>query len=549
MRNFSNLSKIVFLAVILLTACTEVFAPPQQFNTPAQSQRKVQTPQEKRQQLEQEAPNAMTAVETAYKEILSYVNSAQSPSEADIKNFLKTVAINRKYIPLKVVSDVQKSTYHIFSSWVYYFDNKQDRAMKEAASGQKAAPNNQNTVKTRLALSLLYKDYTSASEALTVQNIDNRPARPPGSAGSESQSYQQPTDDIKLDVNAIRIEPLGKIFGLHPEPVEANSAPWRPAGKLTCALLWTIDTNELDHFAPVEKKAKSAREANEPNLPIKPEPQPYGQQQAPVWQQPHELGEFSQLQGLFGKDKRAAFAAINLNNPEKRKNLVNWLGKNHQTFRTFQLSADQQQKTASIIGETNNPMLLIAAPDSTIRYVGDANGFLPQMIIRNILQNPLEFASSDLNEPNLSSAVISHPNQPVVESAQPVESPVEPNTTSQSLTADINKTDVNTPKPKKDSNDVNTASAPVAPVMQKADDGFSAADDYQAEEWLSYARTYLQIGNKTPSHLYKDPIEWCRKVMKNYPNTKYAQEAQMLLRNVPKEHREQYKITDQELGL
>jgi hypothetical protein len=37
--------------------------------------------------------------------------------------------------------------------------------------------------------------------------------------------------------------------------------------------------------------------------------------------------------------------------------------------------------------------------------------------------------------------------------------------------------------------------------------------------------------------------------MKNYPNTKYAQEAQMLLRNVPKEHRQQYNLTDEELGL
>jgi hypothetical protein len=37
--------------------------------------------------------------------------------------------------------------------------------------------------------------------------------------------------------------------------------------------------------------------------------------------------------------------------------------------------------------------------------------------------------------------------------------------------------------------------------------------------------------------------------MKDYPNTKYAQQAQMLLRNVPQEHRQQYNLTDQELGL
>ena len=149
----------------------------------------------------------------------------------------------------------------------------------------------------------------------------------------------------------------------------------------------------------------------------------------------------------------------------------------------------------------------------------------------------------DTNEPNLP-PVVSQPNLPAVESAPPVQPPVEPNVTTQALTDDIKKNDVNTQKPK---TDVNTVSAPATP--QKADDGFSAADDYQAEKLLSNARSFLQIGNKLPSHMYRDPVEMCRQVMKSYPNTKYAQEAQMLLRNVPKENREQYNITDQELGL
>ena len=49
--------------------------------------------------------------------------------------------------------------------------------------------------------------------------------------------------------------------------------------------------------------------------------------------------------------------------------------------------------------------------------------------------------------------------------------------------------------------------------------------------------------------MYRKPVEMCRRVMKDYPNTKYAQEAQMLLRNVPKEYRQQYNLTDEELGL
>jgi len=118
MRNFSNLSKTSIIAIILFISCSEVFAPPAQFNQ-AQTPRRTQTPQEKRQQLETEAPAAMTTVDTSYKQIAAYVNSGQSPSAADIKTFLKTVATSRKYLPLRTIGEIQKSNYHLFSAWVY----------------------------------------------------------------------------------------------------------------------------------------------------------------------------------------------------------------------------------------------------------------------------------------------------------------------------------------------------------------------------------------------------------------------------------------------
>ncbi len=560
MRKFSNLPKIVSLTVILLIAYTsEVFAQAQNTPTP----RKAQSSQERRQQLQQEAAAAMTEVDAAYREILAFVNSDQTPSDPNLKEFLKIIAKNRKYLP--VLNGSQKSTYHILSAWVYYFDDKQDKALKQAASGQKVSPQNLNTVKTRFALSMIYKDYTSAIEALTEQSANNRPSPQTGKA--DAQSYQQSTEnDIQLDVNSVRIELLGKVFDFHPEPVEADSPSWRSAGQPVCALLWKIDADELDSFAPAEVvKPVQTNQPNtpthEPNLPVPPVPEPVVAPSdentlpppvEPVAQQPSEihlqqtqmpeLEAFSKLQSLFEKDKRITFIGINLNDPTKRKNLENWLSKNPQNWQTFILSPEGQQKLLSCFSSGfDKPILLIIAPDSTIRYAGNVEGFLPQMVIRRILANPQEFAEP--NEPNRPPAA-AESNLPAVEPVRPAQlPPAEPNT-SHTLTVDVNKTAVNTQQPQT----TPTPNTVPLPAKQKADEDFSA-DDYQAETLLSNARTFFKIGGRLPSHAYQDPVNWCRRVIKDYPGTKYAQEAQILLRQVPERYREQYNLTDEELGL
>ena len=72
-------------------------------------------------------------------------------------------------------------------------------------------------------------------------------------------------------------------------------------------------------------------------------------------------------------------------------------------------------------------------------------------------------------------------------------------------------------------------------------------DEYQAGKLLGYAKMMIDIGTKytTP----KAAIETCRQIIKDYPGTKYAEEARMLLRRVSAKDRKKYKITNEELGL
>ena len=68
----------------------------------------------------------------------------------------------------------------------------------------------------------------------------------------------------------------------------------------------------------------------------------------------------------------------------------------------------------------------------------------------------------------------------------------------------------------------------------------------QAEKVLEYARGFLKTGRFTG---YKKGIDMCRDVLRDYPDTKYANQARDLLKTVPERYRKRYNVTDEEMGL
>ncbi len=522
MREYRNLSKIVFLIVLLTAFALEVLAQPQYGATP----RRKLSREERRQLLEREASTAVKEIEDEYENLTDRLNSGQILSGPDLKKAFRTVAKNKKYLP--VLDDSQKTMYHTLAAWVYHFDSKQDKALKDVDSAWKIASQNPDVVKTHFALSLIYTDYTSAIETLIKQNTDAQAEE------TESQSYQQESEgNIQLDINSVQIELLGKVFDFKPEPVIADAASWQPAGQLSCILLWAIDPNELDKFATVEPN-----DPNDPNIPA-PVPQTNYWQQSKIKKQIPELEAFSKLQSQFTENQTIAFAGFNLNDAAKRENLENWLGENPQNWQAFILPAEQQQKMFSLCsGAFDKPTLLIVAPDSTTRYAGKVESFLPQLIIRTILENPQEFAPADSNQT---------PAKPQIPPAdRPVESPSaepnkpEPQPKHKTIVEDTNK------QVSEQSQKTPPAAATRAATGNQPDEDFF---DPQAETLLEHARTFFKISKKLQYTTYQKPIDICRRVMKDYPNTKYVQQAQILLRQVPERLRQKYNLTDEELGL
>lgn len=72
----------------------------------------------------------------------------------------------------------------------------------------------------------------------------------------------------------------------------------------------------------------------------------------------------------------------------------------------------------------------------------------------------------------------------------------------------------------------------------------------QAEKLVEHARMFFRIGSRmTAAKSYGKPIQICRQVIRDYPDTRYAAEARLLMRQVPERYHERFKITDEELGL
>ncbi len=70
----------------------------------------------------------------------------------------------------------------------------------------------------------------------------------------------------------------------------------------------------------------------------------------------------------------------------------------------------------------------------------------------------------------------------------------------------------------------------------------------RAGQLYQMAVTESKIARK-PMMTYKRMVDYCRRILRYHPNTKYASMARELLRDMPESQRKRYNITDWELGL
>lgn len=518
----------VFVIIFISSTC---FSAPREPAQPRELSPRQQAIAERRQQFEQDAASAGPLIDTEFTKYVNYVNSGRTPDDANIRTGAKFITKNKRFLPI-LTKQKNAGTYHALSSWVFYFDGKKDKAQKQIALGIKDSAFNSNFITTAVALSMVYQDYNSVTQILERKTSDDDSSEEqPASPSPETQMYSQTPNEgtLNLDVNSIRYQLLGKDFNFGDLSLSAD---------ILCVLLWQVDSDQLDRFAPPPPPPvvdQNTIDPNNPPPPPEPAPEPQQVNYDSISSQPMpELAAFTNLQNRFSKNQKAAFIGINFNDPSKSKHLENWIAKNPQKWNIVPPSPMVQQAVSSALGgKPEKPVLLIAGPDSKIRYIGDVNSFLPNMIIKNILENPQ--TAADSNEPNAPA------QSPIAEQQIEV---LEPSANENTEQQPQQETTAPAAQPQSQSAEKT--------IQTQSDDQTKSNDEFfdpRAETLLENAKAFFKIGNRMQYHTYAKPIEMCRTVIKDYPNTKYADQARVLMRQVPERFRERYNITDEELGL
>ena len=82
-----------------------------------------------------------------------------------------------------------------------------------------------------------------------------------------------------------------------------------------------------------------------------------------------------------------------------------------------------------------------------------------------------------------------------------------------------------------------------APVQPQATDTAS-----EAQKKLTFAQNNMKMAEKGIMG-YHQAVAICRSIIKDYPGTEEAKQAQELLQKIPEDKRAQYNLTNEELGI
>ena len=226
-----------------------------------------------------------------------------------------------------------------------------------------------------------------------------------------------------------------------------------------------------------------------------------------------ETGAFGALYLENFTDSNIKFVGINTNKITDTKTIVSMLMNNNWPWAQI-IAKDQARQFASI--SSDKPFMAIVDRSGTVKYAGSAYGFVPKMMLAKVTGTKLQ----SYQTPAPVAEVTPAPAPAVRPTARPV--PVRPT----------------------------TARPPVTATGKKAPRELEDFEKFQAEKELGVVRDLFLAKRSNRLITPKRGIDMAREIMRKYPDTQYAIDAQTLLReNVDPRYRTRYNLTDEELGL
>ncbi len=483
-----------------------------------------------RQNRDRQATDAMREVSDMTRDILSIANNGEWPSEQKIGEAEELIMKNRRYV--KDVDDKEQSDYFTLAAWVEYYRGDKKTAFQSAAKAHRTDIENGDAKLTYTAMAIIngqplrYFDERPQRQ----QRRNNRNNMPgPGGFGDPMMGsrHSQPRitttgKNLKFDLADLKEDIIGKKVGpMDLKCVNSTEFSYNPSKSVLCLFLWQLEdkntpseTVDEDPADPCDVRQNESRDRSRGGF-----NDPFGMPGGPGMGMGMHSGSQKKTNADIDKQADAfanwfrvsvfnpeiKFLGLNLDSPVKKQTVFDSLAQS--TWTWAQAMADEGNKPvvselANVDFEGPGAAMAIVDKQGNIRYAGPAEGFLPAMVLEDLILSP-KVAEEDTGQ------------------ASPFGMPgAEP------------------PAAKK-------AETKKSAASENPNPGMSEADKYRASQLIETARGYVKAGRFTG---FKFAVDMCREVLEKWPESTYAKEARELLNRIPKRYHSRYGITNEELG-
>jgi len=553
---------------------------------------------EKRQQA---LESAVAAIDADLLEMLNLVNQQRRPSENQLVSAQQTVEKSRKY--MKQLQDNMAGQFLMLNAWTDYFDAGAEKALSPATLAYRKDQANNDAHATQTAIALLAgkKPLVLRESSQTQEPAANRAGAgrtrrgdtngSPGGRQTRGRSRGQDMPTARGRGRA-RAGPeadygaggaasysanvsSGNILNLNPDSIEANwlgrkvgqfslnclngtTFEYNPAEANLCVLFWKLAAADLAQYGGLEEadaEPNGLTEIHQISAPLSQSssyPSPSGRRERTpqggrfdrrmlterrsaffteetTTETDPASTQISELGNLFrSKFKRpdVKFIALNTNNPKAAPAVVAKLLRSPWPWAQAML---EEHMAGSAFAElditkkvtSDQPVLAVVDKTGTVRYAGPAAGFLAPMLVDDLLSG-----STALKTGYEAPKTIDKPRTDLqVPKAQPA--------------AQLRQTPDTAPATNQQATD----------QIEPPEDTEITAEDFQAKKLLTYAQGLFIPAGQKGFMTSEMGVDLCRQILRQYPNTTYADEARKLLRSLPPEEQKKYNITPEEMGL
>lgn len=505
----------------------------------------------RKEEMRREASESFPEVSGALKRILEKAAKNQRPDPAMIEQAAELLEKNKRNG--WAYDEKQKAQFMLLQAWAGFYQDNLIDAVRWSMRACKTNEASQDAWNSQALFCML----VGKRPMLPRVEESKAPRRRPSNNGrgrnedlASIASADKPYSEkgvLEFDLLGLRSEMLREQFGrLQFQTADDSEIEFAPGKDTLCMLFWQGDKDVSDANDMPDKQPNKQQPIDDfMGLEMGPS---YGSQKTTLQAQRDYV---RMIRGVCKENPEIKFVQMNTDRLYTSQNVAASAAKDPDVEEAGPLvfAADPASKAQRFIGvKADAPFMAIIDTEGKVKYAGTAGSFIPALILTELtgVEIDLEKQGQVAETPGMMGQT-----DPFLMEMMLRKEVLAEDAKSTKPTGDPNKPAVDPNSPKAGPNMPMKVTQP-AP-LQRAEKPVdfptqSLEDEIRAEKLLQSAQMHIEESRKLRMKNPKQGIEDARKVLSEFPNTEYAQKARDLLRRVPDRWKNQYNITDEELG-